>query len=90
MMNWVTNIISWFICIFVTVASIAITVILWLTYYDVSHQQDTTIKFSRLEEFIRNENALYALAIIASIVMVRMPNCPLSIILLESLEVERN
>lgn len=70
MMNWVTNIISWFICIFVTVAAVAITIILWLTYYDVSHQQETTIKFSQFEEFIRNENALYAMAIIASIVLV--------------------
>lgn len=70
MMNWVTNIISWFICIFVTVAAVAITVILWMTYYDVSHQQETTIKFSQFEEFIRNENALYAMAIIASIVLV--------------------
>lgn len=74
-MNWVTSIISWLICIFVTVASIAITVILWLTYYDVRHQQDTAIKFSQFDEFLRNENALYAMAIIASIVLVRVkPN----------------
>lgn len=70
MMNWVTNIISWFICIFVTVSAVGITVILWLTYYDVRNQEDTTIKYSQLEEFIRNENALYAMAIFASIVVV--------------------
>lgn len=69
-MNWLTNIITWFICVFVTVASIVITVILWMTYYDVSHQEEKAIKFSQFEEFIRNENALYAMAIIASIVMV--------------------
>lgn len=70
MMNWVTNIIAWFICVFVTVASIAISVILWLTYYDVVHNEDRAIEFSQFEEFIRNENALYAMAIIASIVAV--------------------
>lgn len=70
MMNWFTNIITWFICVFVTTASIAITVILWLTYIDTQNKADTDVKYSQLEEFIRNENALYALAIIATIVMV--------------------
>lgn len=70
MMSWFTNIITWFICVFVTISSIAITVVLWLTYYDVRNTVDTTVKYSYLEEFIRNENALYALAIIATIVMV--------------------
>lgn len=69
-MNYLTNIISWFICIFVTVASIAITVILWLTYFDIRNKQDNNVKYSQLEEFVRNENAIYVLAIIATIVMV--------------------
>lgn len=71
MMSWFTNIITWFICVFVTVASIGITVVLWLTYYDVRNTVDTNVKYSYLEEFIRNENALYALAIFATIVMVK-------------------
>lgn len=70
MMSWFTSIITWFICTFVTVASIAVTVVLWLTYYDVRSKADTHVKYSYLEEFIRNENALYALAIIATITMV--------------------
>lgn len=69
-MNWVASIISWFICVFVTVASIAITVILWMTYYDVSQEKQRDVGYSQFEEFIRNENALYAMAIIASIVVV--------------------
>lgn len=71
MMSWFTNIITWLICVFVTVASIGITIVLWLTYYDVRNTVDTKVKYSYLEEFIRNENALYALAIIATIVMVK-------------------
>lgn len=74
MMNWVASLISWFICVFVTVASIAITVILWMTYYDVSQQKQTNVGYSQFEEFIRNENALYAMAIIASIVVVSIRN----------------
>lgn len=74
MMSWFTSIITWFICVFVTVSSIGITAVLWLTYYDVRHTADAAVKYSYLEEFIRNENALYVLAIIATIVMVSAEN----------------
>lgn len=70
LMNWMTNIISWFICIFVTLASIAITVILWLTYFDIHNKQDTSVKYSQLMEFVNNEYTVYVLAIIATVVMV--------------------
>lgn len=74
MMSCLANIVTWFICVFATVVSIAITAVLWLTYYDVRNQKDSTIRYSHLEEFIRNETALYALAIIATIVMVCILN----------------
>lgn len=70
LMGILTNIISWFICVFAIVASIAITTVLWLTYYDIRNKQDSTIKYSYLEEFVRNETAIYALAIIATVIMV--------------------
>lgn len=70
LMGILTNIISWFICIFALVASVAVTVVLWMTYFDVRNQRDTTIKYSYLEEFVRNETAIYAVAIIATVIMV--------------------
>lgn len=69
MLHWLTQIISWLICIIVAVASIAITVILWVTYYNIKHGENSG-KVSLLEETIKNETVLYALAIIATIVMV--------------------
>lgn len=69
-MNWLTHLISWLICIFVAIASIGITGILWWTYYDIRHTSDSKVKWSILEEFVRNETGVYVLAIIATIVMV--------------------
>lgn len=69
MLHWLTKIISWLICIIVAVASIAITVILWVTYYNIKHGANNE-KVSLLEETIKNETVLYAMAIIATIVMV--------------------
>lgn len=70
LMNWLASLISWLICIFVGLSSIAITGILWWTYYDIRHTDESKVKWSILEEFVRNESAVYVLAIIASIVMV--------------------
>lgn len=53
------------------IASIGITGILWWTYYDIRHTSDSKVKWSILEEFVRNETGVYVLAIIATIVMVR-------------------
>lgn len=69
MLHWLTQIISWLICIIVAVASIAITVILWVTYYNIRNGANSE-KVSLLEETLKNETVLYALAIIATIVMV--------------------
>lgn len=79
LMNWMASLISWLICVFVAVTSIAITGILWWTYYDIRHQQDSAVKWSILEEFVRNETAVYALAIIATIVMVGTANADLTL-----------
>lgn len=70
MMGILTSIIAWVICVFAIVASVAVTVVLWLTYFDVRNKTDTSIKYSYLEEFLRNETAIYALAIIATVIMV--------------------
>lgn len=70
MMGLLASIISWVICIFAIVASVAVSTVLWLTYYDISNKSDATIKYSYLEEFVRNETAIYALAIIATVIMV--------------------
>lgn len=71
LMGVLTSIISWLICIFAVIASIAITVVLWLTYFDVRKTQDAKIKYSYFEEFLRNETMIYAMAIIATVIMVR-------------------
>lgn len=70
LMHWLTKIISWLICIFVGVVSIALTVILWSTYYKIKHGDTLNVKYSLLENVARNETAVYILAIIATIVMV--------------------
>lgn len=70
LMGVLTNIISWVIALFTLTASIAITVVLWTTYLDIRKTQDAKIKYSYFEEFLRNETAIYAMAIIATIIMV--------------------
>lgn len=70
LMHVLTSLISWIICILVACSSIAITVILWWTYYNIKHNIDVDVKYSLLQEFTRNETAIYVLAIIATIVMV--------------------
>lgn len=70
LMGVLTSIISWVICVFAVIASIAVTVVLWTTYFDIRKTQDAKIKYSYFEEFLRNETAIYAMAIIATIIMV--------------------
>lgn len=74
-MGILTSIISWCICIFAIVASVAVTVVLWVTYFDVRHNKGVE-NYSHLEEFIRNETAIYAVAIIATVIMVRHEQNP--------------
>jgi solute carrier family 44 protein 1 (choline transporter-like protein) len=65
LLHYLTQIISWLICIFVGVASIAITVLLWYTYYDIKKKKDTA-ELSQLTQYLQNETAVYVFAIIAT------------------------
>lgn len=65
LLHYLTQIISWLICIFVGVASIAITVLLWWTYYDLKHQ-----KTNEITDYFSQETAVYVFAIIATITMI--------------------
>jgi solute carrier family 44 (choline transporter-like protein), member 1 len=70
LLHCLTKMISWIICIFVVLISIALTGVLWWTYYDVKHNLDKKMDVPLLEEVIKNETALFVLAIIATVVMV--------------------
>lgn len=72
MLHWLTKIISWLICIFVILVSIALTFILWSTYYKIKHEETVNAKFSILENVVKNDSAIFILAIIATIVMVNI------------------
>lgn len=72
LMGVLTSIISWVICVFAVLASIGITVVLWATYFDIRKTQDSKIKYSYFDEFLRNETAIYAMAIIATVIMVKL------------------
>lgn len=69
-MHVLTSLISWLICIMVAISSIAITVILWWTHYNIRNNLDSRVDNSLLQEFVRNETAVYVLAILATIIMV--------------------
>ncbi|XP_073836524.1 choline transporter-like protein 1 isoform X1 [Musca autumnalis] len=70
LMHWLSRIVSWLICVLVIVASIGLTGALWYTYYSVKNKEKNNIQFSYLEEFTRNEQAVFTLAIIATITMI--------------------
>ena len=65
LLHYLTQIISWLICIFVAVASIAITVLLWMTYYDIKNKKERA-ELSQLAQYVQNETAVYVFAIIAT------------------------
>lgn len=65
LLHYLTQIISWLICIFVAVAAIAITTLLWMTYYDIKHKKEHA-ELSQLAQFVQNETAVYVFAIIAT------------------------
>lgn len=69
LLHYLTQIISWLICIFVGVASIAITVLLWYTYYDIKRKKESA-ELNQLAQYLQNETAVYVFAIIATIVMI--------------------
>lgn len=70
LMSVITSVISWVICIFAVISSIAVTVVLWITYYDIRNTETDQIESSRFEEFLRNETVVYATAIVATVIMV--------------------
>lgn len=70
LMHWMSRIISWLICVLVIVASLALTAALWYAYYSIRNKSRINEKFSMLEEFIRNEDAVYILAILATITLI--------------------
>ncbi|KAG5678794.1 hypothetical protein PVAND_008429 [Polypedilum vanderplanki] len=69
LLHYLTQIISWLICIFVGVASIAITILLWYTYFEIKKKKDSS-ELSQLAQYLQNETAVYVFAIIATIVMI--------------------
>lgn len=73
-MSVITSVISWVICIFAVIASIAVTVVLWITYFDIRKTEHDKIEYTRLEEFLRNESVVYGTAIVASVIMVIATN----------------
>lgn len=68
MLHYLTKIVSYLICILVAAASIAITAVLWYTYYDIKN--NTKAEMSLLEEVLRNETGVFVIAIITTIVMI--------------------
>lgn len=70
LLHYLTTIISWLICILVGGASIMLAVVLWWTYYSIKHGKNVESKYNYLEELLKNETAIYCLAIIATIVMI--------------------
>ena len=65
LLHYLTQMISWLICIIVGVVSIALTVLLWWTYYDIKTKKDNA-ELSQLAQFVQNETAVYIFAIIAT------------------------
>lgn len=70
LMGVLTSIISWIICVFAIISSVVITVVLWITYFDIRKTEDAKIRYSHFDEFLRNETVIYATAIIATVIMV--------------------
>ncbi|XP_058054263.1 choline transporter-like 1 isoform X2 [Anopheles bellator] len=70
MLHWLATIVSWIICIFVVVASVGITAVLWWSYYRTKHTLDTDMQLSYLEELVRNETTIYVVAIAATCIMI--------------------
>lgn len=71
-MHWLSRIVSWLICILVLVAGIALSVVLWHAYYKMHHKSEQEVQFSYLDQFVRNEQAVLVLAILATIAVVNI------------------
>lgn len=69
MMHWLSRLVSWLICVLVIVASVGLAGALWYAYYSIRKNKSLNT-YSQLEEFLRNQDAVFALAVIATITMV--------------------
>lgn len=69
-LHYLTTVISWLICILVGSASVLLVGALWWTYYSIRHGHSLESKYSYLEELVKNETAIYVLAICATIFMI--------------------
>lgn len=70
-MHWLSRIVSWVICVLVIVASVGLTAALWYAYYNIRYKSGINTQYSLLEEFVRNQQAVLTLAVLATITMVR-------------------
>lgn len=70
LMHWLSRIVSWLICVLVIIASVGLTAALWYAYYGIINKSKVNVQFSYLEEFVRNEQAVLTLAILATITMI--------------------
>lgn len=66
LLHYLTQIVSWLICIFVGIATIGITGLLWWTYYDIKHRKEHA-EMSQLAQYVQNETAVLVFAIIATV-----------------------
>ncbi|XP_034481888.1 CTL-like protein 1 [Drosophila innubila] len=69
MMHWLSRVVSWLICVLVIVASVGLAGALWYAYYNIRNKS-APATLSHLEEFLRNKDAVFALAVIATITMI--------------------
>lgn len=69
-MHWLSRIVSWLICILVLVAGVALSVVLWHAYYKMRHKSEEQVQLSYLDQFVRNEQAVLVLAVLATIAVV--------------------
>ncbi|KAL7732019.1 hypothetical protein ACLKA6_015782 [Drosophila palustris] len=70
MMHWLSRVVSWLICVLVIVASVGLAGALWYAYYSIRNKSASATYTSHLEEFLRNKDAVFALAVIATITMI--------------------
>ncbi|KAJ8941231.1 hypothetical protein NQ318_015663 [Aromia moschata] len=71
LLHCLAHIVSYFIMIGFTVASIAGTAFLWYTYIDIKYNLDKTPTHRLLSESVRNETAFFWFSIVATIITVR-------------------
>ncbi|KAH8240240.1 hypothetical protein KR032_012388 [Drosophila birchii] len=70
MMHWLSRVVSWIICVLVIVASVGLAGALWYAYYNIRYKSGINVQYTRLEEFVRNQDAVLTLAVLATITMI--------------------